>query len=242
MDSSRTTSGVDRVQIIANFADMMTQFLDAMGVMYPSCPMVQMYRSAAHVSHGSDACEAGMKTYHEVMSPVYARCARKDATLLSERIEFLDNLDMRTKWASMCADTRDTVWDYINRLNKLCAALYTGEVMPEVVMRVSQAVSRDLIAKIENNELSISELNVTDVIGQIEGMLTNDDRDALSAFSDSMSSTGLDPNTLATMMQGLLPEASAVPDLSQLMSTISEVVESGGSVDMLQLTGGMLPK
>ena len=238
---SINTAHMDRNQIIANFTDMMRQFLDAMAVMYPSCPKVQLYRAAANMIEG-DACETGIKEYHEAMAPLYARCARNDATLLDERIEFLDNLDMYSKWSDMCEDTRSTVWDYINRINKLSAALYTEEVMPDVVMRVSREVSANLLAKIENNEMGIADLNVNDVMGHIEDMLTPEDRDALSEFSNSMSSTGLDPNTMASMVQGMLPEASAVPDLTQLMSVISSAVEGGGNVDMMQLAGSMLPK
>ena len=144
--------------IVLNFMDMMKQFLSALREVFPECPKVMGYDVAFTLKTSGMTPvqmevlgEEAMCAYHEVMSPWYTRCTRRDESLLREQNEFLFELDLPAKWnAGMHPDTKSAIWESINQLNNFCCLMsWTRDVVPPNIMTAITTTASEMAEKIK---------------------------------------------------------------------------------------------
>ena len=164
--------------IVLNFMDMMKQFLSALREVFPECPKVMGYDVAFTLKTSGMTPvqmevlgEEAMCAYHEVMSPWYTRCTRRDESLLREQNEFLFELDLPAKWnAGMHPDTKSAIWEYINQLNNFCCLMsWTRDVVPPNIMTAITTNASEMAEKIKSGEMRMSDFNVMDLSQKIMG-------------------------------------------------------------------------
>lgn len=216
--------------IVLNFLDMMKQFLGALREVFPECPKIVSYDVAFTLNTAGktpDQMEelglTAMGEYHEVMSPWYNRCSRRDVGLLRENIKFMTNLDLASKWnAGMHPDTKDTIWEYINQLNNFCCLMsWTRDVLPPNIMSAITSNASEMAEKIKSGEMRMSDFNVMDLSQKIMGSVDPSELEALGASLQSGTS-GVDIGSVYTMLNNMLPrgdEAGGM-DVSALLSSM----------------------
>jgi hypothetical protein len=216
--------------------DMMKQFLGALREVFPECPKVMAFDVAFTLSTSGKTPEEmdalgvdAMREYHTVMSPWYTRCSRRDESLVNEEIEFMQKLDLGSKWRDgLHPDTKDTVWEYINQLNNFCCLMnWTRDVLPPNIMSAITSNASEVAEKIKAGELRMSELNVMELSQKIMGSV---DESELEALGQSLQSgNGIDLGSVCTMLNNMVPKGEEGLGLG------------GGGVDMGALLGSMLP-
>jgi hypothetical protein len=207
------SEGLTLRTITLNFMDMMKQFLTALREVFPECPKVVAYDVAFTMKTAGKSLEQmedlgveAMEKYHEVMSPWYVRCTRRDETLLGERIEFLDELDLASKWgADMHPDTKDTIWEYINQLNNFCClASWTRDIVPPNIMSTITSNATEMAEKIKSGEMTMSDFNIMDLSRKIMGSV---DPEELEQLGQSLQAgRGFDIGSMYAMVSNMMPE------------------------------------
>lgn len=206
---------------------MMKQFLDAMREVFPECPYVIAYNVGFTLKTSgktSDEMEElgneAMQRYHETMSPWYARCTRRDETLLHERIEFLDELDLQTKWAdNLHPATKDAIWDYINELNNFCCLMsWTRDIVPPNIMTAITSSATQMASKIRSGEMSMRDFNVMDLSQSIMGSV---DPAELEQMGSALQSGNVDISSVFSMLTNMMPADSPDGvDIGSILSTM----------------------
>jgi len=209
--------------------DMMKQFLGALREVFPECPRVMAYDVGFTLKTSGKTPEAmdelgteAMAAYHTVMSPWYTRCSRRDDSLVSEEIEFLEELGLGSKWGGMHPDTKDAVWEYINQLNNFCCLMsWTRDVLPPNIMSAITSNATEVAEKIKSGEMRMSDLNVMDLSQKIMGSV---DPAELEKLGQSLQSgEGVDIGSVYTMLTNMVPSGD------------------GDGVDMGALLSSMIP-
>jgi hypothetical protein len=220
--------------LVLNFMDMMKQFLCALREVFPECPKVMAYDVAFTLKTSGKTPEEmdemgmeAMRAYHTVMSPWYTRCTRRDESLVNEHIEFMEQLDLGTKWRdNMHPDTKDAIWEYINQLNNFCCLMsWTHDVLPPNIMSVITSNATEVADKIKSGQLKMSDLNVMDLSQKIMGAV---DPAELEQLGQSLQSgDGVDLGSVYTMLNNMAPKG--------------EDAQNMGGMDMGGLLSSMLP-
>jgi hypothetical protein len=209
---------------VTNFTHTMGQFLSALKEVYPECRKVREYEQKFRLnSSNKTAVVWSMKIYKGVMEPWYERCAQRDASLLTENIKFLKDLDLPAKWVEMDADTRDTVWEYIEKLNHYCDGPEPREtgnididniegmpaemssllnVMPESMKLTIAATSARYATKIKNGDMSFADVNVMQMAQEMSRSINEEE---MKAFSETLQSGDVNVNTstITNMMSNM---------------------------------------
>jgi len=211
--------------ITLNFMDMMKQFLSAMREVFPTCPKVLAYdvgftlktsgkTSAQMEEIGAEA----MSGYHEVMSPWYTRCARRDESLLVERISFLEELGLDEKWGDLTADTKDAIWDYITQLNNFCCLMsWTRDIVPPNIMTAITSNATEMADRIRSGEMKMSDFNVMDLSERIMGSVDPAELELLGQTLQS--GGGVDIGSMFTMLSSMSPRDEGV-DIGAMLSSM----------------------
>lgn len=231
---------------VEQFMHTMQEFLSSLKEVYPECLKVRgyeyMFRKQVSGVSGDrlrDIGQRAVKGYDEIMSPWYERCARRDEGLLSENIKFLHDIDLPAKWKDMDGDTRDTIWEYITRLNHFCGApddtpeavdIDNLQGMPEEMSSLLSmmphslkvgisATSAKYASRIKSGEMTFSDVNVMQIAEEVGSAINQED---LQAFG-------------ATLESGDVNTASLMSMVSQMGS---DEIPSG----MMAAITGLLPK
>jgi hypothetical protein len=129
--------------LLHGFGDIMMDFMGALEEVFPTCLKVKAYRAAFALRLSQCPDDAAKETllqdavrqYHEVLLPYYARvAARDDALMTTEPIDLMRNIDMGVKWTpALHPDTKNTIWEWISRLNEYAYLYCTGTELAGVV-------------------------------------------------------------------------------------------------------------
>lgn len=195
------------------FLDLLQQFLEAMEEVFPECLKVKQYKLGLSMrvlkcggreedlrAVGKEALEA----FHDSMMPYYARVMQKDETLLYENIDLMLNIDLPGKWTpELDADTREAVWEYIQ---KLCeqSNIYSMYVrVPSNMMTRIEGMAHNLASQINQGSMSLSDLNIQQVSEQVLSSLSQDD---LAAFAQNLQGSDMMENVsnMYSMMSSML--------------------------------------
>ena len=191
---------------------MMQQFLSALREVFSDCLKITGYEAAFALQMRNKSAEQleaigldAMAEYHRVMSPWYARCSQRDETLLQERIEFLDKLDLAAKWhAGIHADTKSAIWEYINQLNNFCCLMtWTQDMMPPSIMAAITSNASQLASKLKTGEMTMQDFNVMELSQSILASVDAGELEQLGARIQS--SDGLDIGNMCTMLSSMMP-------------------------------------
>ena len=172
-------------ELVGKFVNTMGEFLDALKVVYPECDKVASYEQDfrttvldASAVIRSRLGEAAMNQYNTVMSPWYRQCSSCDESLIHEPIEFLDALDLRTKWEDMRSDHKEVIWEVINMLNGLCMIRYSIESLPESMKRVLTSTASTLAEQVGDGEQP-------DIMGIAQNVIQNINMDDIQDWVTS---------------------------------------------------------
>lgn len=217
---------------VEQFMHTMQEFLSSLREVYPECLRVIGYdyafrKKVAGLSKNQlhEIGVGAMASYRDTMSPWYARCTQKDPGLLAENIQFLRDLDLSTKWAGMDADTQDTIWEYIIRLNQYCGgpaeekpeeldiSKMPGmpaemakllDIMPHSLKLGISATSTRYATKIKNGEMTFAEVNIMQMAKEMGGAINDED---MQAFGQSLQAGNVNLNvaSLTNMVSQMDP-------------------------------------
>ena len=215
--------------IVLNFMDMMKQFLSALREVYPECSKVVGYDVAFTLKTSGKTIEQmetlgieAMEEYHKVMEPYYARCTRRDESLIRENIEFLDALDLPRKWNSdMHPETKDAIWEFIIQLNNFCCLnSWTRNIVPAPLMSVITSNATEMANKIKSGEMKMSDFNVMQLSQQI--MESVDARDLEALGASLQAGNGFDIGSMYTMLTSMMSatESSESHDIGSLLRSM----------------------
>jgi hypothetical protein len=215
------------------FMKTMQEYLSALKEVYPNCLTVRGYEMAFRMGTKNkgdrDMRKMGTEAiakYKHVMEPWYARCLAKDEGLLGENIEFLTDLGMQAKWATMDSDTKDVIWQYIIQFNQLCGGpapvereeeevvdvdtlVKSGdipdevsrilEIMPASIKQNIMSMSEHYSSRIHSGEMGLADLNMFEMATHVQGMVDPAD---MSAFSETLKTGeyGINPSTVTSML------------------------------------------
>lgn len=196
------------------FCDMLGQFLNACLYVWPNDESLNQYKVGFDVimnpalgSLGNSGKQKLIQEYHDSMSPYYLRCSQKDPTLFTEEhIPILEECNLREKWLSnISQQTRETIWDYISKLNRLCqmhVSLFSR--VPESMLGKIQTLSNDLSVKIAQGEVNFQDLDLASIGQEVVSGMTEEE---MQTFMTSIMS---DPSAIANLASTMAPGGQGV--------------------------------
>jgi hypothetical protein len=181
--------------VMTAFMDMLQQFLQALEDVFPECPKVRQYQIALKMRlfmcGENEASRAGVlkqaiESYHQSMQPFYARCIEHDATLLSENIDIMHNIDMALKWTDdLHEETKLAIWEYITKLNEFANIYAMYAKIPTGMLSSIETIAQTFATQIGNGTMGFGDLNLQTMTEQVMGALNTTD---LQEFAHRMQS------------------------------------------------------
>lgn len=181
-----------RANLLAEFMDMMKQFITALKEVFPEDAAIASYKAmfefktstSRSVAERTATAEAGIADWHATMGPWYEACRRNDERVFFADIPMMKSLRIQDKLTpSLHPETKAAVWEYITRLNDYASMWSMYESVPSGMMGSIQSMATELAAKIQGGQMSFSDLNLMSLGEQVASRV---DPSELQAFSSSL--------------------------------------------------------
>ena len=196
----------------------MSQFLESLSEVFPSCLKVNGYHLAwtarmnsiedrdTLMQVGSEALES----YHESMVPFYNRCNERDNSILDEDIDIMNNIDLKQKWEDgMHPQTEQAIWDYILKLNEFANLYFTYSAVPTGIVSTLQTMSQGLAAQIQSGQMSFADLNPMALAQQIKDNVNMED---IQQLAETAQTKGLgNPHLLMSLGSTMMAQMNQLP-------------------------------
>lgn len=195
--------------MVLSFTNMMTQFLDAMSEVFPECPKVAFYRlgwvatmedcktnRTELIKTGKQAIESYVKS----MSPYFSMCLSRNAAILNEDIDIMNNIGMREKWTDdLDEETKATFWQYIQHLNEFAHMHQMCNALPSNAVNIAQQMAQDIAGKIESGDMAMSDISLSNLVTEV-GARVNPSEIASGMDVDALG----DPSMVCAMMASMM--------------------------------------
>ena len=133
------------------------------------------------------ALEQTVQAFQDTMAPFYAGVRAQDPSVFEQDLPFLHRIDMVNKWKAMDAETRKTVFEYLNHLatSAQMYGFYRG--VPDAMLR-----------KITDTAVNAAASGTMDVAAMAKSVMDEVDPAEMKSFAEALQN---DPTQIASMLQ-----------------------------------------
>lgn len=115
---------------VEDFFKLSKVLMVAIHEVFPDCELTNEARLQLDLieSSGLDGVKVSLiEKWYETLKPHFAEVARKnDNSIARAKIDILDKLDIKTKWAEFEHEEKEIMWNYIHRLTALAIMHHEG--------------------------------------------------------------------------------------------------------------------
>lgn len=197
--------------VVNSFMDLMLQYINSLEEVFPECFKISkiklaytIYLNACTTQQELFNCGVeGITKYHASMSPYYARCMDRDETLLSEDIEFIKEIDLKTKWdAGLHPQTQAAIWSYIIKLNEYSSIYSMYNQVPNRMMSNIESVATQIATQISNGTMSLKDININELSQSVINSVSAEDMQSLK--NSVCSGNGMDVGNLYRLLGSVM--------------------------------------
>lgn len=190
---TKTSSSNPKDALLEQFLDMLGQFLSALQEVFPECPAIAGYNTMFKFKMGGSTKSKhatgleGISDWHRNMRAYYDDIRNKKESVFYAKIPIMSSLRISEKLTpSLHPETKDAVWEYLQRLNDLANMHEMYESIPGGMMSNIQSMASDLAQKIQSGEVSFNELNLMQLGEQVASSV---DPEELEQFSSRIAAS-----------------------------------------------------
>lgn len=178
-----------QANVVNGFIDAMQRFLELMETNFPTCLKIKMYRTGLNVrlqqcasrEESQTVSEEFVRSYHAAMEPYYARVLEKDETLLREPIEFMVNIDLREKWATMTPALKEATWRLIQQLDEYSNMHAMYARVPTNMLSRIESMAFGIASQISSGSMNLADLNIHDMAQQVMSVIGSEEMEEFAS-------------------------------------------------------------
>jgi hypothetical protein len=155
---------------VTAFNDMMGQFLVELHKTFPEEKGIKKMMTSFDVLKSSNP-RLVVDAYMKGVSPYADKISAKDETFLLkeiETIEFLKDLNIKTYWERMSANTKNATWQYLQTLYMLGTTITS---IPDDTLKMIEGIAKDCADKMQDGDGEINQDALMKMMGNMLGSL-----------------------------------------------------------------------
>ena len=155
---------------VTAFNDMMGQFLVELHKTFPEEKGIKKMMTSFDVLKSSNP-RLVVDAYMKGVSPYAEKISTKDETFLLkeiETIEFLKDLNIKSYWERMTANTKNATWQYLQTLYMLGTTITS---IPDDTLKMIEGIAKDCADKMQDGDGEINQDALMKMMGNMLGSL-----------------------------------------------------------------------
>lgn len=155
---------------VSAFNDMMSQFLVELHKTFPEEKGIKKMMTSFDVLKSSNP-RLVVDAYMKGVSPYADKISAKDETFLLkeiETIEFLKDLNIKSYWERMSANTKNATWQYLQTLYMLGTTITS---IPDDTLKMIEGIAKDCADKMQDGDGEINQDALMKMMGNMLGSL-----------------------------------------------------------------------
>jgi hypothetical protein len=155
---------------VTAFNDMMGQFLVELHKTFPEEKGIKKMMTSFDVLKSSNP-RLVVDAYMKGVSPYAEKISAKDETFLLkeiETIEFLKDLNIKSYWERMSANTKSATWQYLQTLYMLGTTITS---IPDDTLKMIEGIAKDCADKMQDGDGEINQDALMKMMGNMLGSL-----------------------------------------------------------------------
>jgi hypothetical protein len=155
---------------VTAFNDMMGQFLVELHKTFPEEKGIKKMMTSFDVLKSSNP-RLVVDAYMKGVSPYAEKISAKDETFLLkeiEAIEFLKDLNIKSYWERMSANTRSATWQYLQTLYMLGTTITS---IPDDTLKMIEGIAKECADKMQDGDGEINQDALMKMMGNMLGSL-----------------------------------------------------------------------
>ena len=155
---------------VTAFNDMMGQFLVELHKTFPEEKGIKKMMTSFDVLKSSNP-RLVVDAYMKGVSPYAEEISAKDETFLLkeiETIEFLKDLNIKSYWERMSANTRSATWQYLQTLYMLGTTITS---IPDDTLKMIEGIAKECADKMQDGDGEINQDALMKMMGNMLGSL-----------------------------------------------------------------------
>ena len=155
---------------VTAFNDMMGQFLVELHKTFPEEKGIKKMMTSFDVLKSSNP-RLVVDAYMKGVSPYAEKISAKDETFLLkeiETIEFLKDLNIKSYWERMSANTKNATWQYLQTLYMLGTTITS---IPDDTLKMIEGIAKDCADKMQDGDGEINQDALMKMMGNMLGSL-----------------------------------------------------------------------
>ena len=155
---------------VTAFNDMMGQFLVELHKTFPEEKGIKKMMTSFDVLKSSNP-RLVVDAYMKGVSPYADKISAKDETFLLkeiETIEFLKDLNIKSYWERMTANTKNATWQYLQTLYMLGTTITS---IPDDTLKMIEGIAKDCADKMQDGDGEINQDALMKMMGNMLGSL-----------------------------------------------------------------------
>ncbi|ADQ91024.1 hypothetical protein MpV1_101c [Micromonas sp. RCC1109 virus MpV1] len=155
---------------VTAFNDMMGQFLVELHKTFPEEKGIKKMMTSFDVLKSSNP-RLVVDAYMKGVSPYAEKISAKDETFLLkeiETIEFLKDLNIKSYWERMSANTRSATWQYLQTLYMLGTTITS---IPDDTLKMIEGIAKECADKMQDGDGEINQDALMKMMGNMLGSM-----------------------------------------------------------------------
>jgi hypothetical protein len=155
---------------VTAFNDMMGQFLVELHKTFPEEKGIKKMMTSFDVLKSSNP-RLVVDAYMKGVTPYAEKISAKDETFLLkeiETIEFLKDLNIKSYWERMSANTRSATWQYLQTLYMLGTTITS---IPDDTLKMIEGIAKECADKMQDGDGEINQDALMKMMGNMLGSL-----------------------------------------------------------------------
>lgn len=155
---------------VTAFNDMLSQFLVELHKTFPEEKGIKKMMTSFDVLKSSNP-RLVVDAYMKGVSPYAEKISTKDETFLLkeiETIEFLKDLNIKSYWERMSANTKSATWQYLQTLYMLGTTITS---IPDDTLKMIEGIAKDCADKMQDGDGEINQDALMKMMGNMLGSL-----------------------------------------------------------------------
>ena len=199
---------VDQSAITTGFHEMASQLIESSMTAWPEDPLLPLALSAFKKLDGDFA----MALFDKHFGPLIERLSRKDETALFEagEHEALAAINIKGKFSSANANTRETIWTYVGHLTRFVSMNKMYKHIPKQVLGAVNDAAENLKKQLDEGTLDASSINPFELGQSVMSKFKPED------ITKMMNELSSNPEVMASMMSQMSSMMGANGDMKNL--------------------------
>jgi hypothetical protein len=155
---------------VTAFNDMMGQFLVELHKTFPDEKGIKKMMTSFDVLKTTNP-RLVVDSFMNGVTPYADKISAKDETFLLselENIEFIKELDIKSYWSRMSANTKDATWQYLQTLYMLGTTIIS---IPKETLTMIEGIAKDCADKIQSGDGSVDQDALMNMMSSMLGSL-----------------------------------------------------------------------